>query len=141
MANSVNGTGAWRMVERKKLQARDYLARCARCIPITVAIFALLVVTVFPAPFAANGHAQANARAQEDSSAPVPLSKPSKLMRKNLRDFGEVTPTLYRGAQPTKKGFRMLARMGINIVIDLRGNRKSERKFVEGLGMRYVPMG
>ena len=62
-------------------------------------------------------------------------------MRKNLRDFGEVTPTLYRGAQPTKKGFRMLSRMGINIVIDLRGNRKSERKFVEGLGMQYIPMG
>jgi len=116
------------------------MIRRAGCFSI-VAIWALLAVTVFPPPFAANGHAQVEARAQENSSAPVPLPTPSKLMRKNLRDFGEVTPTLYRGAQPTKRGFRMLARMGVNIVIDLRGSRKSERKIVTGLGMQYVPMG
>lgn len=62
-------------------------------------------------------------------------------MRKNLRDFGEVTPTLYRGGQPTKEGFRMLARMGVKIVVDLRGSRKSERKIVTQFGMQYVPMG
>jgi len=141
MADLVNRRDAWRMVERKKFQPWNHLARCARCVPTTFAIFALLAVIFSSAPFAANVRAQAEACAQEDSSAPAPLSKTSKLMRKNLKDFGEVTPTLYRGAQPTKKGFRMLARMGINIVIDLRGNRKSERKFVESLGMQYVPIG
>jgi protein tyrosine phosphatase (PTP) superfamily phosphohydrolase (DUF442 family) len=54
--------------------------------------------------------------------------------------FGEVTPTLYRGGQPTQEGFRNLAKMGINIVVDLRGSRASERRLVTGLGMRYVPL-
>ncbi|MHB8411569.1 MAG: fused DSP-PTPase phosphatase/NAD kinase-like protein [Candidatus Acidiferrales bacterium] len=90
---------------------------------------------------AANGYSRANGYAETDSPALGEHARPSKRMRKNLRDFGEVTPTLYRGAQPTKEGFRMLAHMGINIVIDLRGSRKSERKIVTGLGMQYVPMG
>ena len=56
-----------------------------------------------------------------------------------IGDFGEVTPTLFRGAQPTRKGFQTLSRMGIDIVVDTRGNRaKSEGKEVHRLGMRYV---
>lgn len=31
--------------------------------------------------------------------------------------------------------------MGVNIVVDVRGNREGERKLVHSLGMRYVPMG
>ena len=54
--------------------------------------------------------------------------------------FGEVTPTLYRGAQPTQEGFHNLAKMGINIVVDLRGSRDRERRLVTRLGMRYVPL-
>ena len=54
--------------------------------------------------------------------------------------FGEVTSTLYRGGQPTQEGFRNLAKMGINIVVDLRGSRESERRLVTGLGMRYAPL-
>ncbi|MGB8782030.1 MAG: hypothetical protein WCD02_02855, partial [Terriglobales bacterium] len=33
-------------------------------------------------------------------------------------NFGEVTPDLFRGAQPTRKGFQALAKDGINIVVD-----------------------
>jgi tyrosine-protein phosphatase SIW14 len=61
-------------------------------------------------------------------------------MRKNLPNFGEVSTTLYRGGQPSKTGFHMLAKMGVNIVVDLRGNRESERKIVTHLGMQYVAM-
>ena len=61
-----------------------------------------------------------------------------KLTLKGVSNFGEVTPTLYRGAQPSKEGFRDLAKMGINIVVDLRGSRESERQLVTKLGMRYV---
>lgn len=32
----------------------------------------------------------------------------------------------------------MLAKMGINMVVDLRGSRDSERRIVTGLGMQYV---
>src|ERR1700730_5228129 len=45
-----------------------------------------------------------------------------------IPDFAEVTPTLYRGAQPRKHGFEALASSGIQIVVDLRGDRDGERK-------------
>jgi len=61
-----------------------------------------------------------------------------KLTLKGVPNFGEVTPMLYRGAQPTKEGFENLARMGISIVVDLRGSRESEREEVTKLGMQYV---
>ncbi len=51
---------------------------------------------------------------------------------------GEVTPKLYRGAQPDSQGFKALAHMGVNIVVDLRGSRESERERVNKLGMEYV---
>jgi protein tyrosine/serine phosphatase len=71
------------------------------------------------------------------SAAP---STQSESMRKNLPNFGEATPTLYRGGQPSQRGFSILANRGINIVVDLRGSRNSERRIVTHLGMRYVPM-
>jgi protein tyrosine phosphatase (PTP) superfamily phosphohydrolase (DUF442 family) len=57
---------------------------------------------------------------------------------KGVGNFGEVTPALFRGAQPNRQGFEGLAKMGIDIVVDLRGNRDSEGKEVRRLGMRYV---
>src|SRR6202790_1330790 len=65
-------------------------------------------------------------------------SSPDKSMRKNLPNFGEASTTLYHGGQPSKTGFHMLEKMGVNIVVDLRGNRESERKIVTHLGMQYV---
>jgi protein tyrosine phosphatase (PTP) superfamily phosphohydrolase (DUF442 family) len=56
-----------------------------------------------------------------------------------LPNFGEVTPNLFRGAQPERDGYRTLQGMGINIVVDMRGNR-SEQSVVEKLGMQYVPI-
>ena len=58
---------------------------------------------------------------------------------KGIGNFGEVTPTLFRGAQPSHEGFQGLAKMGIDIVVDARGNRTdSEGKDVRRLGMQYV---
>jgi tyrosine-protein phosphatase SIW14 len=58
---------------------------------------------------------------------------------KGVSNFGEVTPTLFRGAQPNRQGFEALAKHGIDIVVDTRGNRgNSEGKEVRRLGMRYV---
>lgn len=50
----------------------------------------------------------------------------------------EITPTLYRGGQPTDEGLRTLAAMGISIVIDEREFHWTERRKVTRLGMRYV---
>ncbi len=58
---------------------------------------------------------------------------------KGLPNFGEVTPTLFRGAQPSTQGLKALAKMGVDIVVDARGDRvDSEGKQVTALGMKYV---
>lgn len=79
---------------------------------------------------------------QTDASSPpgVQRKMARKLIVRGLPNLGEVTPTLYRGSQPTKKGFKQLAKMHIAIVVDLRGNRKGERDTVRKLGMQYVPI-
>jgi protein tyrosine phosphatase (PTP) superfamily phosphohydrolase (DUF442 family) len=61
-----------------------------------------------------------------------------KLSLEGVPVFAQVTPTLYRGAQPTDEGFRNLAEMGVKIVVDQRGLREKEREQVTKLGMQYV---
>ena len=63
-----------------------------------------------------------------------------RLMIKGVSNAAEVNPNLYRGAQPTAQGFEALEKMGINIVVDLRGSREGERELVNKLGMQYVPI-
>src|ERR1700752_4604529 len=64
-----------------------------------------------------------------------------KLAVVGVPKLGEVSPTLYRGAQPTQKGFQKLAEMGVSIVVDLRvRGLEGERKQVTKLGMRFVEM-
>jgi len=53
-------------------------------------------------------------------------------------DFVEVTPHFFRGGQPTREGFANLRSLGVDVVVDLRGNRNSERSRVHALGMEYV---
>lgn len=75
-----------------------------------------------------------------------PSSNPSvrhfpakKLKLTGVANFGEVTPYLYRGAQPSLQGFQGLAAMGIDIVIDARLSQKSsEKKVVTAAGMQYI---
>lgn len=57
-----------------------------------------------------------------------------------VQNFGQVTPNLYRGAQPTTKGFESLAKMGVNIVVDLRDGSegKFEEQVVTQSGMKFV---
>ena len=38
------------------------------------------------------------------------------------------------------EGFEQLAKMHVEIVVDLRGNRKDERDVITKLGMQYVPI-
>jgi tyrosine-protein phosphatase SIW14 len=86
---------------------------------------------------ATDGGPQARPATQPANAEHSPLPK-SPL--KGVPDFGKVTPKLYRGGQPSKKGFENLARIGIDIVVDLRGSRDGERKQVTKLGMQYVPI-
>jgi len=56
-------------------------------------------------------------------------------------NFHKVNDGLYRGGQPSEKGFESLAKLGIKTVVDLRipdGQSRWEKKIVEDLGMHYV---
>src|SRR5260370_39755902 len=58
---------------------------------------------------------------------------------KGIRNFGEVTPRLFRGGQPNHHGFEKLAQMGVEIVVDTQGNRTNrEGEKVRRPGMRDV---
>ncbi|HEX4537120.1 MAG TPA: hypothetical protein VH140_09250 [Candidatus Acidoferrum sp.] len=117
---------------------------------LLLAVFANAAALRATPSFLANACVPTNA---QDGSAPLlpstqqtetrqgPVDAPSDVIGKQLiPDFAEITPTLYRGAQPRKHGFEAVAKMGVQIVVDLRGDRKGERKEVTSLGMQYVPM-
>jgi tyrosine-protein phosphatase SIW14 len=67
---------------------------------------------------------------------PIFASSPS-----GIRNFDQVDAHVYRGGQPTEKGFRYLAQLGVKTVIDLReaGYRSNdEQRIVTEAGMTYV---
>jgi len=74
------------------------------------------------------------------AKAPPPThSFARKLKLQGVTDFAEVTPDLYGGAQPSHDGLVALTKMGIDVVVDLRGTRrKDEERDVHSLGMKYL---
>ena len=74
------------------------------------------------------------------NSPPVAIRREfaQKLTVSGLPNFAQVTPSLFRGAQPSEEGFGALAKMGVGIVVDLRGDRDGEREQVTKLGMQYI---
>ena len=115
-----------------KARLRTY--HCDRLARTSTAICACVLAT---------GSISVGAQAGPAKAHPVPSEahRPaSKLKLPGVQKFGQVTPTLYRGAQPTKEGFANLSKLGIDIVVDLRGSRSSERRSVTALGMTYVPL-
>jgi tyrosine-protein phosphatase SIW14 len=96
-----------------------------RCIPIAATLLALLTAT--------------SAQSTEGNTPPTQHSMGSRKHYTGLSNFGEVTPNLYRGGQPGADGLKTLQKMGVSIVIDMRGSRSEhEQKAVEELGMEYV---
>jgi hypothetical protein len=95
-------------------------------------IVALLAPFLYLAAEGQQGHAGSPAGGEQFAAG--------KFTLKGVPQFIEVTPKLYRGGQPTEEGFDSLAKMGIGIVVDLRGSRKHERELVTKLGMEYVPL-
>ena len=84
-----------------------------------------------------------SARAQQVSdvaSTPAPPERKfaQRLSVSGLPNLGEISPNLFRGAQPSREGLSELAKMGITVVIDLKGDRDGERGEVTKLGMRYI---
>lgn len=61
-----------------------------------------------------------------------------------VSNFHQVDERVYRGAQPTGRGFESLARLGVKTVIDLRPDGEhslaEEKRLVESQGMRYISL-
>jgi tyrosine-protein phosphatase SIW14 len=85
-----------------------------------------------------------NAGLTQTESAPATPSAHSPGKRVTLLgvgNFGQVSPTLYRGGQPSPQGLEGLAKMGVNIVVDVRlSGRDKERKAVTSQGMQFVEL-
>ena len=52
--------------------------------------------------------------------------------------FATLADGLYRGGQPTEKGFQFLREKGVKTIINLRAEDKSEAALVESMGMKYI---
>jgi tyrosine-protein phosphatase SIW14 len=64
-----------------------------------------------------------------------------KLVLPGIPNAGKVSDSLYRGSQPNAAGYQQLQRLGVSIVVDLRGTaaaQAAEGRAVESLGMRQV---
>jgi tyrosine-protein phosphatase SIW14 len=58
-----------------------------------------------------------------------------------IKNFHQVDEHVYRGGQPTDEGFKYLAKIGVETVIDLREadeRSTAEEKVVTAAGMKYV---
>jgi len=96
-----------------------------------------LAILVFTLTLCATSHVAQTASPSVSVGA-ADRSIGQRLKIKGVPNAGQATRELYRGGQPTEQGFEALARLGINIVVDLRGSRESERERVNKLGMQYV---
>lgn len=97
-------------------------------------LFLSLVVALSIAATARAGREAPIQRTDSSNRAPG-----KHLKAKGVPNFGQVTPTLYRGGQPSTEGFETLARMGIAIVVDTGRSRRDEA-LIKSLGMTYVPL-
>src|SRR5579863_7063034 len=100
---------------------------------------ALALVGLFATTVGVDGAAPQTmpAKNQEEKS-PRARVMGRKLQEKGVPNFGEVTPTLYRGGLLNTTGLKALAKMGVSVVIDTHANDVSEEKTVKSLGMKYV---
>jgi len=59
-----------------------------------------------------------------------------------IKNFWEVEPGLYRGAQPTKQGYETLKKLGVKTIVNFRKDRsvKKERVWAEKEGVRFISL-
>jgi protein tyrosine/serine phosphatase len=65
-----------------------------------------------------------------------------KIQISGISDAGKVNEFLYRGAQPNEEGLRQLKRLGIDTIVDLRGEKggamEKERSRTETMGIHLI---
>lgn len=97
-----------------------------------------LTLVVLPLVIFFSGCAERGVTTSESAHSSAMPVMAVKRPLEGVPNFTEVTPTLFRGGQPTQAGFENLATMGINIVVDVRGWRREEHDEVTRMGMEYL---
>ena len=86
-----------------------------------------------------NAPPHANApQTKQETQSPRARAIGRRLDQKGVPNFGEVTPTLYRGGLLSGEGLKAIQKLGVNVVVDTHANSKHEKTEVEALGMKYV---
>jgi protein tyrosine phosphatase (PTP) superfamily phosphohydrolase (DUF442 family) len=90
-----------------------------------------------------NSAANAAANSATNDAKPAPANAEHAIAKmipvNGIPKFGEVSPQLYRGAQPSSEGLEYLASVGVEIIVNLRpGEHPDEEQEAKRLGMRYV---
>jgi tyrosine-protein phosphatase SIW14 len=75
---------------------------------------------------------------KQETQSPKARAIGRRLDEKGVPNFGEVTPTLYRGGLLSGEGLKAIKKLGVNMVVDTHADSKHERAEVESLGMKYV---
>jgi tyrosine-protein phosphatase SIW14 len=92
--------------------------------------------------FPAHVPAQDAARAGLPASTPIQPAFGEKLHIAGIPNAGKINDAFFRGAQPRKQGLAELIKLGVSIIVDLRGEGPDkvawERAQAESLGMRFV---
>ncbi len=117
-------------------------------------LFLALLLAVFPAPARSSGTEALRASFHEASAEVLELIKSLKerplalsseapaapaLAAADLPNFAHSGGGYYRGGQPSREGLRMLKKLGISTILNLRGDPKPfEKDLAESLGMRYI---
>ena len=60
----------------------------------------------------------------------------AEMKKKGLPNFAKVSEILYRGAQPDRKGFEELKKLGVKSIVNLRAGHP-DKELIDGLGFRY----
>jgi len=100
---------------------------CKTCVICVSLLFAVAVRIDATAP-----------QTKQETQSPTARAIGRRLNERGVPNFGEVTPTLYRGGLLSSEGLRALKKVGVNVVVDTHANSKHEKKEVESLGMKYV---
>lgn len=80
-------------------------------------------------------------RSNEDLNTTTSRQLAAEINLPGLPNFHKVSEDMYRGAQPTKEGFKELEKLGIKTVVNLRSSH-SDRDMLKGtnLGYEQIPM-
>src|SRR6185312_14041112 len=68
-------------------------------------------------------------------------TKPNDAAIVGVKNFGKVSPQIWRGAQPAEEGFRSLDRAGVKTILNLRSDH-DDLKSLRGTKLKYlrIPM-